>query len=212
MTENNPSSTRAASRKALLLMDYQVALCEEGPHLRMPPLAAQVAERGVLDTAETVLQAARAAGWLVVHVRLAFDPTYRLRTNRLPRFDAYPDSGAMLADSPEAAIVAQLAPAPGEPVVDKGCVDPFVGTPLREVLAAEGITEVVLGGVATNLVVESAARHASDSGLQVSIVEDMCASFRPDFHEFSVQHMLPLFGSVVTAQSVLDELAAGVSA
>ena len=32
-------------RKALLLLDYQVALCEEGPHLRMPPLAAQVAER-----------------------------------------------------------------------------------------------------------------------------------------------------------------------
>ena len=45
----------------------------------------------------------------------------------------------MLADSPEAQIVAQLAPIDGEPVIDKGCVDPFVGTPLREVLAAEGI-------------------------------------------------------------------------
>ena len=153
-----------APNRALLLMDYQVALCEEGPHLRMPPLAAQVAERGVLATAEKVLAAARTAGWLVVHVRLAFDPTYTLRTNRLARFDAYPDQRPMLADSPEAQIVAQLAPVDGEPVVDKGCVDPFVGTPLREVLAAEGITEVVLGGVATNLVVESAARHASDAG------------------------------------------------
>jgi nicotinamidase-related amidase len=53
-------------RKALLLLDYQVALCEEGPHLRMPPLAAQVAERDVLATATRVLEAARAAGWLVV--------------------------------------------------------------------------------------------------------------------------------------------------
>jgi len=191
---------------ALLLMDYQVALCEEGPHLRMPPLAAQVAERGVLATAEKVLAAARTQGWLVVHVRLAFDPTYLLRTNRLARFDAYPEQRAMLADSPEARIVAQLAPVAGEPVIDKGCVDPFVGTPLREVLAAEGVTEVVLGGVATNLVVESAARHASDAGLQVTVVEDMCVSFRPDFHEFSVRNMLPLFGTVTTAADLLGSL------
>ncbi|GAA4367470.1 isochorismatase family cysteine hydrolase [Actinomadura sp. NPDC048032] len=185
------------STKALLMLDYQVALCEEGPHLRMPPLAAQIAERGVLATAGRVLDAARAAGTLVVHVRLAFDPSYRLRTNRLPRFAPYEEQRAMLADSPEARIVEALAPVAGEPVVDKGCVDPFVGTPLRDVLAAEGVTEVVLGGVATNLVVESAARHASDSGLQVTVVEDMCASFRPDFHEFSVTNMLPLFGSVI---------------
>ncbi|MFI0353396.1 cysteine hydrolase family protein [Actinomadura sp. 9N407] len=185
-----------AAKKALLMLDYQVALCEEGPHLRMPPLAAQIAERGVLATAERVLTAARAAGVLVVHVRLAFDPSYKLRTNRLPRFDPYEEQRAMLADSPEAQIVKALAPVAGEPVIDKGCVDPFVGTALREVLAAEGVTEVVLGGVATNLVVESAARHASDSGLQVTVVEDMCASFRPDFHEFSVTNILPLFGSV----------------
>ena len=191
------------TRTALLLCDYQVALCEEGPHLRMPPLAVQVAEREVIATAERVLAAARDADWLVVHVRLAFDPTYVLRTNRLPRFDAYPDQRAMLADSPEAQIVKALAPTEGEPVVDKGCVDPFVGTPLLQVLAAEGVGEVVLGGVATNLVVESAARHASDTGLQVTVVEDMCASFRPDFHDFSVQHMLPLFGTVTTADDLI---------
>lgn len=200
------TETRDPARTALLLLDYQVALCEEGPHLRMPPLAAQVADRGVLAAAEKLLGAARTAGWLVVHVRLAFDPTYVLRTNRLPRFAPYAEQRAMLADSPEAQIVAQVAPIDGEPVIDKGCVDPFVGTPLREVLAAEGIDEVVLGGVATNLVVESAARHASDSGLQVTVVEDLCASFRSDFHDFSVQNMLPLFGTVTTSTAVIGAL------
>lgn len=190
------------AKKALLMLDYQVALCEEGPHLKAPPLQAQVAERDVLATAARVLEAARAAGTLVVHVRLAFDPSYKLRTNRLPRFDPYETNRVMLADSPEAQIVAQVAPIEGEPVVDKGCVDPFVGTALREMLAAEGVTEVVLGGVATNLVVESTARHASDSGLQVTIVEDMCASFAPDLHTFAMEKVLPLFGTVTTA----DEL------
>jgi len=187
------------TKKALLMLDYQVALCEDGPHLKAPPLQAQVAERDVLATAERVLDAARAAGALVVHVRLAFDPSYRLRTNRLPRFDPYEANRAMLAGSPEAEIVKALAPVDGEPVVDKGCVNPFIGTALRDVLAAEGVTEVVLGGVATNLVVESAARHASDSGLQVTVVEDMCASFAPDLHSFAVEKVLPLFGTVTTA-------------
>ncbi|MCD4534342.1 cysteine hydrolase [Nocardioides sp. cx-169] len=195
------------TRTALVLLDYQVALCEDGPHMRMPPLVEQIKERGVIANAASVLEAARAAGWLVVHVRLAFDDSYVLRTNRHPRFQAYPDQRAMLAGSPEAEIVKELSPLPGEPVVDKGCVDPFVGTPLLTALAAEGVGHVVLGGVATNLVVESAARHASDAGLQVTVVDDMCASFRTDFHEFSMQNMMPLFGSVTTAAELVGSLA-----
>ncbi len=188
--------------KALLMLDYQVALCEDGPNLKAPAVQAQVAARGVLQTAARVLEQARAAGALIVHVRLAFDPSYKLRTNRLPRFDPYELNRVMLADSPEAQIVADVAPIEGEPIVDKGCVDPFIGTALRDMLAAEGVREVVLGGVATNLVVESAARHASDTGLQVTIVEDMCASFSPELHAFAIDNVLPLFGSIVRS----DEL------
>ena len=51
---------------ALLLVDYQVALCEEGEHTRLPALAAQVRERDVVAKAATVLAAARAAGVYVV--------------------------------------------------------------------------------------------------------------------------------------------------
>lgn len=185
--------------KALLMLDYQVGLCEDGPHLKAPPLQAQIAERDVLATAERVLASARDSGVLVVHVRLAFDPTYKLRTNRLPRFAPYEANQVMLADSPEAQIVKTLAPAEDEPVIDKGCVNPFIGTPLRDMLAAHGVDEVVLGGVATNLVVESAARHASDCGLQVTVVEDMCASFSPELHTFAVEKVLPLFGAVASS-------------
>ena len=192
---------------ALLLLDYQVALAQEGDLCLAPPLAAQVREHDVVTTASRVLEAARAAGVPVIHVRLAFDPTYRLRTNRLPRFEVYPTKGKMLAGSPEAEIIAPLAPRDGEPVVDKGCVDPFVGTPLRDVLAAEGIGHVVLGGIATHLVVESAARHASDSGLQVSVVEDMCAAPDPLLHEHAIARTLPLFGSVRSADEVVGSWA-----
>lgn len=197
-----------APRTALLMLDYQVALCSQGPLGRAAPLAAQVAEREVVEKAQAVLAAARAAGLFIVHVRLAFDETYLLRTNRLARFDGYPNGRAMLRDSPEAAIIDELAPAPGEPVFDKGCVDPFVGSPLLHVLHAEGVRDIIIGGVATNLVVESSARHASDAGLQVTIVEDMCASFSPAAHDFSFANIMPMFGTVATSADTIARLGA----
>ena len=172
----------------------------------MPPLVEQIQKRDVLTNAAKVLQQARTAGLFVAHVRLAFDPTYTLRTNRSARFDAYPNSRAMLRDSEEAQIVEDLAPIDGEPVVDKGCVDPFVGTPLLNALYAEGVQRVLMGGVATNLVVESAARHATDAGLDVTVVEDMCASFDPDLHDFSMTKIMPMFATVRSSADVLGDL------
>ena len=150
-----------------------------------------------------MLDAARAAGVYVVHVRLAFDPTYELRSNRTTRWDAYPAERAMLADSPGAQIVAPLSPLDGEPVVVKGSVDPFIGTPLLNMLLGNGIRSVAIAGVATNLAVESAVRHAGDSGLDVTVIEDMCASFSQAAHEFSVGTILPMFASVVSSDDYL---------
>jgi nicotinamidase-related amidase len=195
------------TRTALLLVDYQVALCEEGEHTRLPALAAQVRERDVIATASRVLAAARTAGVYVVHVRLAFDPTYELRSNRTPRWDAYPADRAMLADSPAAQIVAALAPLDTEPVVIKGSVDPFIGTSLANMLAGNGIRSIAVCGVATNLAVESAVRHAGDSGFAVTVVEDACASFSPAAHEFSTSTILPMFASVVSSDDYLASLA-----
>jgi nicotinamidase-related amidase len=193
-------------RTALLMLDYQVALCELGEHARMPALAEQVERRGVLAVAGKTLAAARDAGLYVVHVRLAFDPSYELRTNRTPRFDAYPRERAMLRDAPGARIVSALAPLPAEPVVDKGAVSAFAGTPLLEMLLGAGVGHVALGGVATNLVVESTARQAADSGLAVTVIEDMCASFDPALHDVAVQKILPMFAAVRTAAEFLSEV------
>ncbi len=191
---------------ALILVDYQVALCEEGDLCRLPALAAQVRERDVLAKASKVLEAARTAGVYVVHVRLAFDPTYELRSNRTKRWDAYPADRAMLADSPAAQIVTALAPAEGEPVVLKGSVDPFIGTSLANMLLGNGIRSIAVAGVATNLAVESAVRHAGDSGFDVTVIEDLCASFSPAAHEFSTGTILPMFATVASSDDYLASL------
>jgi len=191
---------------AILMLDYQVALCEEGPHCRQSALAEQVRARCVLEHAQRVLEAARATSTPVVHVRLAFDPSYELRTNRSARFDVYVKERAMLDGSPEAAFVSSLAPLATEPVVTKGGVDSFVGTPLFEILAGRGIRQLILLGVATNLVVESTARHATDLGFQVTVVEDCCASFMPDLHVFATERILPMFSTLSSSDQVVARI------
>jgi nicotinamidase-related amidase len=188
------------------MLDYQVALCEAGPHCRQPALAAQIAERGVLERAERVLATARATSTPVVHVRLAFDPSYELRTNRSARFDVYVHERAMLAGSPEAAFVTRLAPLESEAVVTKGGIDAFVGTQLLETLSGRGIRSLILLGVATNLVVESTARHATDAGFEVTVLEDCCASFQAELHDFAMERIFPLFSTLSTSDRVIELL------
>jgi biuret amidohydrolase len=190
---------------ALLMLDFQAALCRAGDGCLAPPLAALVEERGTLKKAGELLTAAREAGAFVVHVGIGFDENYELRTNRTARFDNFEKAGIMKIGSPEGEFMPEVAPAPGEPVVYKGSVNPFLSTSLRMILAAHGIKKVVLAGVSTNLVVESSARHAADSALDVVVVEDACMSVSEEMHDFAVQHTLPTFASVVTSDAVTFE-------
>lgn len=194
---------------AVLLLDYQRGMCESGPVGRQPALAAQVEARGVIERAARVLSAARTSGTPVIHVRVAFDPSYELRTNRSARFDGYVKERAMLAGSPEAEFVDALAPLESEPVIDKGGVDAFVGTPLLANLVGRGLRHLVILGVATNLSVESTARHATDLGFEVSVAEDCCASFQEDLHDFAVERLFALFSTVTSSSDVIARLDGG---
>ena len=192
-------------RFALLVADLQVGFCRVGEECVAPPLAEQTTERQVIKVAAAVQEAALRAGIPVVHTRLAFDPTYFTRTNRTARFDLYPAERLLSHGSPGAQIVSELQ-SQDAVLVTKGCVDPFVGTALPAMLAANGITDLFIGGVATNLAVESAARHAADMGIGVRVVEDMCASSSSDLHNFAMANTLPLFAEIVSSTDAITLL------
>jgi biuret amidohydrolase len=192
-------------RFALLVADLQVGFCSVGEECLTPPLAEQATERQVIKVAAAVQEAALRAGIPVVHTRLAFDPTYFTRTNRTARFDLYPAERLLSHGSPGAQIVSELQ-SQDAVLVTKGCVDPFVGTALPAMLAANGITDLFIGGVATNLAVESAARHAADMGIGVRVVEDMCASSSSDLHNFAMANTLPLFAEIVSSTDAITLL------
>jgi nicotinamidase-related amidase len=185
---------------ALLVLDYQEGFCREGSTIGGPTgIGAHVASRAVLANARTALEAARGASYVIAHSRVAFLPGYSNRTNRSQAFSDFEANGLMSADSADAQICSEVAPAGTEPVFLRGWVNPFLGTSLPGLLQANAVTRVFVMGVATNFVVESAARHAGDAGFDVTVIEDACATYTPEMQQFAVESILPTFGRITTA-------------
>ncbi|WP_281689776.1 cysteine hydrolase family protein [Pseudonocardia thermophila] len=195
------------SRRALLLCDLQIDVCGPGGALGARSGATvHTAARGVLPRVAQVLERARRTGDLVVHARLAFDPAGLRRVNRSPAFAAFEEQGVLAEGTPGAEFCAEAAPLPGELVVTKGGVSPFSGTGLDERLRRAGVDTLLLGGVATNFVVESAARYAGDAGFAVFVLEDLCAAHSEDLHRFAIEKTLPLFATITDSQSAYPAL------
>jgi nicotinamidase-related amidase len=187
------------SMQALLLLDLQNEIVHPEGKLGRHGLAAQAERREVLANANSVLEAFRARQLKIAHVRLAFRPDYTDALSVAPRIAKLKEMGAAVAGTWGTEFAAQVAPIDGELVVNKQCVNPFFSTGLHAWLARHAVRELVLCGVATNLVVESAARFADDAGFAVTVLEDCCASVSEEMHQFSVSKILPMFGRVTSA-------------
>lgn len=188
----------------LILMDYQEGICREDGPIGRSGVGAEVSRRGVLEAARGALSRFRSAQHPVIHVRVAFDPQYHRLTSASPRFGAMRRHRMLLESDPATQICPEVAPLPEEPVITKGCVNPFIGTHLTHSLTHLRPAELVLGGVATNHVVESTARYAADAGYPVVVLEDLCASFRQDLHDFAVTEILPAFGRVLSSAEYFE--------
>ncbi len=195
---NDPKST------ALLLLDLQNEMVDPKGKIGGGGLAKVVAERGVLANASRALSAARAARMMIVHVRLGFRADYADALSVAPRIAKLKENRAAILGSWGTEFPDAVKPNADELIVTKQCVNPFFNTPLLTLLMQRGIRRVVLGGVATNLVVESTARYSDDAGFAVTVIEDCCASPNPDWHRFAVEKMLPLFGELVTTDEFVS--------
>lgn len=191
---------------ALLLMDLQNDIVHAEGKLGRHGLAAQAEKRGVVRNARAVLAAARGHKLRIAHVRLAFRPDYLDALSVAPRIARLKEMGAAQAGTWGTEFIADVVPAEGELVVSKQCVNPFFNTGLYSWLARHQVRNLALCGVATNQVVESAARYADDAGFGVTVLEDCCSSVSDEMHEFAATKTLPMFGRVIKSTDFIAEL------
>lgn len=172
---------RPEPRRALLLLDLINELVHpDGAYAHV--CLDEATRRGTVPRASVALDRARAAGVPVAHVLLGYTP-------------GYPDwpAGSDLFGLPDPAHSLTLgtwgtrphdavAPVPGEAIVHKRRISPFLGTHLDLLLRGMGVQELLLAGVATDLVVLAAAREGHDLGYRAVVLEDATATHHPEAH------------------------------
>jgi nicotinamidase-related amidase len=84
----------------------------------------------------------------------------------------------------------------------------FYGTELDLQLRRRGIETIVLGGISTNIGVESTARAAHEHGYSLVLVEDAMSCATPEHHDASLNYIFPRLGLVRQSVDVLEALAA----
>jgi biuret amidohydrolase len=106
-------------------------------------------------------------------------------------------------------IVSRLEPADNEQVFNKTSHSAFTSTAIESALRSLGISQLLVGGWATDACVGLTARDAADRGFETFLVEDACATFSPEAHESSVRNFGLLYGGVIPAATVHREATVG---
>ena len=160
--------------------------------------------RAIIPTVRRVMDAWRAQGGLVIHTREGHapdlsdcPPAKRLRGSPSLRIgDLGPMGRVLIQGEPGHAIIPELAPLEGEPVIDKPGKGAFHDTWLHELLIARGVTHLIIMGVTTEVCVQTTMREANDRGFDCLLLEDGTESYFPAFKAATLA-MLSAQGGIV---------------
>jgi len=98
---------------------------------------------------------------------------------------------------------AELEDNAGDIIITKRQWGAFHGTELDLQLRRRGIKTIVLGGIATNMGVESTARQAWEHGYEIVFAGDAISSINPELHSFAVQSIFPIIGRVRRSADIM---------
>jgi nicotinamidase-related amidase len=175
--------------------------------------------QAIIPTVARLIDGCRVAGVPVIHTRECHrpdlsdcPPAKRLRGKPALRIgDPGPMGRILIAGEPGAGIVAELAPLPGEKVIDKPGKGAFYATDLGEYLAGLGTKSLIFAGVTTEVCVQTTMREANDRGFDCLLAHDATESYFPAFKAAALE-MIRAQGAIVgwTASTAQVREALGV--
>ena len=207
---------------ALLIIDMQRDFLEPGGFGEL--LGNDVALlRTAIDPNQTLLDAWRAAGLLVIHTREGHRPDLadlpvakRTRgRGRTTIGDPGPMGRILVRGEVGHDIIPELYPQPGEPVIDKPGKGAFFATDLHAILQSRGIAQLFVTGVTTEVCVHTTVREANDRGYECLVLSDCVGSYFPEFQRVALAMISAqggIFGWVGTSADLLENLPINVAA
>jgi nicotinamidase-related amidase len=207
---------------ALLVIDMQRDFLEPGGFgAALGNDVSQLAR--VVAPCRDLLRLSREAGLAILHTREGHRPDLsdapRAKLERAPPGLRIGDPGPMgrilIRGEKGHEIVPDLAPEPGEPVIDKPGKGAFYQTDLELMLRNRGVDTLLVAGVTTEVCVHTTVREANDRGLRCIVVADCCGSYFPEFHAAALAMVSAqggIFGWVSDVAAVRDALAVPAAA
>jgi len=164
----------ARPKEAILVIDMLNDFCREGAPLDVP------ATRAVIPNIAREIRRVRSEDGKVVYICDAHAPD----DIEFRNWPAHAVAGTVGAQ-----VVTELAPLPGDAIVEKDTLLCFHRTSLDQVLEKSRVNTLTITGCVTNICVMYSATEAVVRGYKVRVPRDCVAGLDPEMHEFALRQI-----------------------